>query len=45
VLRGLQQELEVCGTLRSDDLPAWVVRDLHDLAGWERHYGTGRGQN
>lgn len=39
VLRGLQAERRVCGTLRGDDLPAWVVRDLDDLSAWERHYG------
>ncbi len=40
VLRALQAEKRVCGTLRGDDLPAWVVRDLDDLAGWERHHGA-----
>jgi hypothetical protein len=39
----LQAEKRVCGTLRGDDLPAWVVRDLDDLAGWERHHGSNSG--
>jgi hypothetical protein len=43
VLRAVQTEKRVCGTLRAEDLPAWVLRDLDDLTAWERYHGTDGG--
>lgn len=39
VLRGLQMQRRVCGTLDASRMPAWLVRDLDEFQAWERHHG------
>lgn len=39
ILRAFQAEKRVCGRLDAR-LPAWVVRDLDDLAAWEAENGA-----
>ncbi len=39
ILRGFQAQKRVCGTLEPR-LPAWIVRDLDDLAAWEAENGA-----
>lgn len=44
ILRGFQAVKAACGTL-SPQLPAWVVRDLADLAAMEAPNGTDSGSH
>lgn len=43
VLRGMQAQRRVCGTLDASRMPAWLVRDLDDFQAWERHHGSDSG--